>query len=194
MKFASILSTFIVLVPFLACEVMGQYVILQVLLNNGNKTFKCIDRWDNCCNSTEWNFIQSKVYAMSQNQRDLEENSAVSAVEALDTSTHGGNSTDVDRDLSTSYPRSCANSCAGIAAGRCMALNCLGYRKLSESEANSKPSSLRPKRDLFYSTSCENQKSEMRNLLTNIQSGLGARCRALLNAPRNMTCFSSANC
>ena len=128
---------------------------------------------------------------MSQNQRDLEENSLI--VEALDNTTHVGNGTDVERDLEV-YTKECKNSCKGIAAGRCMALNCKGYRKLGASEADPKPSSLRPKRDLFYSTGCDNQKSEMNNLLTNIQSNLGARCRSLLNAPRKMTCFSTTSC
>ena len=191
MKFVSILPVFICMLPFLVTKVTGNnYVILQVLLNNGNSHY-CIDRWNNCCTSTEWSFIQSKVYAMSQNQRDLEEEPVV--VEALDNTTHVANSTDTERDLA-SYPGYCANSCRGIAEGRCMALNCRGYRKLGASEDESKSSSLRPKRDLFYSTGCDNQKSEMNNLLTNIQSNLGARCRSLLNAPRKMTCFSTTSC
>ena len=188
MKFASTLQAFLCLVPFLVTEVMGGYVILQVLLNNGNSHY-CIDRWNNCCTSTEWNLISTKVYAMSSNQRDLE---GTSDVAVISNSTLSDNSTDldVDRDLATSYPRYCANNCAGYATGRCMALNCRGYRRAT---AESQPS-LRPKRDLFYSTSCDNQKSEMNNLLTNIQNELGPRCRSLLNAPRKMSCYGTELC
>jgi hypothetical protein len=186
MKFASTLTAFICLVPLLVNEVMGGYVILQLLLNNGN-SFYCIDRWNNCCTTTEWNLLSTKVYAMSKNQRDLEDSSAV---EVLGSITEMGNSTDVDRDLQ-SYPGYCANNCAGYASGRCMALNCKGYRREME---EAKSSSIRPKRDLFYATSCDNQKSEMNNLLTNIQNEIGPRCKALLNAPRKMTCYGTELC
>lgn len=189
MKFASTLTALTCFIPFLVTEVMGGYVILQVLLNSGN-SFYCVDRWNNCCTSTEWNLISTKVYAMSKNQRDLED-SSVAEVE-LHNSTEIGNSTNVDRDLQ-SYPGYCANNCAGYATGRCMALNCKGYCK-SRATAESKASSLRPKRDLFYSTGCDNQKSEMNNLLTNIQSQLGPRCKALLNAPHKMTCYGTELC
>lgn len=121
---------------------------------------------------------------MSKNQRNLQDSAAVGA--------EISNSTNVDRDLQ-SYPGYCANNCAGYAPGRCMALNCKGYRKSRET-AESKPLSLRPRRDLFYSTGCDNQKSEMNNLLTNIQNELGPRCKALLNAPRNMTCYGTELC
>jgi hypothetical protein len=188
MKFTSTLKAFICLIPLLVTEVMANYVILQVLLNNGN-SFYCVDRSNNCCTSTEWNLISTKVYAMSQNQRDLEDHSTV---EVLGNSTQIGNNTDMDRDLQ-SYPGYCKNNCNGYATGRCMALNCRGYRKSREME-EAKSSSLRPKRNLFYSTSCENQKSEMNNLLTNIQSQIGPRCKALLNAPRKMSCYSTTLC
>jgi hypothetical protein len=108
--------------------------------------------------------IHLKVYAMSKNQRDLGNNSAA---EVLGSITQMGNSTDVDRDLQ-SYPGYCKNNCNGYVSGRCMALNCKGYRKSIEA-AESKSTSLRPKRDLLYATICDNQKSEMNNLLTNFQ-------------------------
>jgi hypothetical protein len=168
---------------------MGGYVILQVLLNSGN-SFYCVDRWNNCCTSAEWDLISTKVYAMSKNQRNLED---ASDVELFHNSTLHGNSTDVNRDLNTNYPGYCANNCAGYVSGRCMALNCKGYRN-RRTAADSKSSSLRPKRDLFYATSCDNQKSEMNNLLTNIQNQLGPRCKALLNAPRKMTCYGTELC
>jgi hypothetical protein len=188
MKFASTFTAFFCLVPFLATEVMCGYVILQVLLNSGD-SFYCVDQWNNCCTSTEWDLISTNVYAMSKNQRDLEDSSTV---DLISNSTEIGNSTAVDRELQ-SYPGFCANNCKGYAVGRCMALNCKGYRK-NRDMAESKTSSLRPKRDLFYSTNCDNQKSEMNNLLTNVQSQLGPRCKALLNAPRTMSCYGSELC
>ena len=192
MQFASTLTAFICLVPLvLITEVQAGYVILQVLLNSGN-SFYCIDRWNNCCTSTEWNLISTKVYAMSKNQRDLlEDDSSTANSTLMDFSSN--NSTGVDRDLQ-SYPGYCANNCAGYAPGRCMALNCRGYRARRETSEYKSSSKLRPSRDLFYSTSCDNQKSEMNNLLTNIQNEIGPRCKALLNAPRKMSCYGTELC
>ena len=136
---------------------------------------------------------------MSQNQRALRSSNSTIRNDddedddfvEVNNSTQVGNITDIDRDLAT-YPRYCANTCAGYVTGRCMALNCKGYRRRTTVE--SKSSSLRPKRDLFYSTGCDNQKSEMNNLLTNIRNEVGARCQSLLNAPRKMTCFNTDQC
>lgn len=195
MKFTTIFALF---ASLLVDRVSGGYVILQALLNNGN-SFYCVDRWNDCCTSTEWNLISSRVYTMSQNQRDLEDGNSTASneddalVEVNSNITQIADDTDTDRDLATSYPRYCANNCKGYATGRCMALNCKGYRQ-RRTTAESKSSSLRPKRDLFYSTSCENQKSEMNNLLTNIRNEVGPRCKALLAAPRKMTCFDAATC
>lgn len=184
MQFTTIITIFFCCTSLLVNQASGGYVILQVLLNNGNDSFHCVDRWNNCCTSSEWNFISQKVYTMSQNQRDLSVSN--STVKSDDVSlVDDYNTTHTDRDLKT-YPRYCANSCKGIAAGRCMALNCKKYRQ--------RRTSLRPKRDLFYSTSCDNQKSEMNNLLTNIQNQLSPQCRSLLNAPRKMTCFNADQC
>lgn len=193
MKITAVLTVFLCFASLLVNRVNGGYVILQVLLNNGNSHY-CIDRWNNCCTSTEWDLISSRVYAMSQNQRDLEGSNTTIQTDD-DTFVEVNNSTQVDginRDLAT-YPRYCANSCAGYTTGRCMALNCKGYRQ-RRTTAESKSSALRPKRDLFYSTSCENQKSEMNNLLTNIRNEVGPRCQSLLNAPRKMTCFNTDRC
>jgi hypothetical protein len=198
MKFTTIVTVFSVFVSLLVHRVNGGYVILQALLNNGNSHY-CIDRWNNCCTSTEWDLISSRVYTMSQNQRDLEGSNATiqnddDTFVDINNSTQVRDSTDIDRGLVT-YPRYCANSCRGYATGRCMALNCKGYRhQQRRTTIDSKSSSLRPKRNLFYSTSCENQKSEMNNLLTNIRNEVGPRCQSLLNAPRKMTCFDADLC
>jgi hypothetical protein len=197
MKFTTITAVFAFFTALLANRVNGSYVILQALLNNGN-SFYCVDRWNNCCTSAEWTLISDRVYTMSQNQRDLEDNNSTVENEEgefveVNNSTRIGDATDIDRDLAITYPRYCANNCAGYSTGRCMALNCKGYRERRTSD-ESKVSSLRPKRDLFYATSCENQKSEMNNLLTNIQNEVGSRCKALLNAPRKLTCFSTDSC
>lgn len=179
-------------------QVSGGYDVLQVLFNNGESYF-CVDQWDNCCNSTEWNLIASRAYTMAQNQRDLDGTMGIpsddSVVDVLQNSTtRDGNSIDVDRELVT-YPRYCANRCKGYAPGRCLAMKCRGYRQRRTNTVGSTPLSLRhAQRDLFYSTGCSNQISEMKNLLRNIRRQLGRRCRSLLNAPRKMTCFNTDDC
>ena len=225
MKFAS--TVFAVLVSIVSLLANGvsstEYQVLQVLLNRGN-SFYCIDRWDACCNTTEWNYIQSKVYTMSQLQRSLGSEVTVPTVNvrhnrttsSFGTDTTSTTRTDVvaaDRELK-SYPNYCKSKCAGIAAGRCLAAKCQRYRHrrtavdhhnhndlplpptlLRSSSSSSSPPMI-PERELYYSTSCSNQKSEMTNLLNNmvLQKKLGPRCGSLLSAPRTMTCSAAVPC
>jgi hypothetical protein len=196
MKLLTSLNAFICFVALFANKVSGSYYTLQVLLNNGNSHY-CIDRWDNCCTSTEWNLISSRAYSMAQHQRILKMDSDIprneSKVDVLRNSTQNANNIDTDRDLMT-YRAFCANRCKGYAPGRCLAMKCRGYRQRHTKDIESQlpQSSLRPPhRNLFYSTSCDNQRSEINNLFTNLQHELGPRCNSLLNAPRKMTCFQS---
>ena len=222
MKFAStVFAVLVCIVSLLANGVSStEYQVLQVLLNRGN-SFYCIDRWDACCNTTEWNYIQSKVYTMSQLQRSLGSEVTVPTVNvrhnrttsSFGTDTTSTTRTDVvaaDRELK-SYPNYCKSKCAGIAAGRCLAAKCKRYRHrrtavdnhnndhppptfLRSSSSSSPP--MTPERELYYSTSCSNQKSEMTNLLNNmvLQKKLGPRCGSLLSAPRTMTCSAAELC
>jgi hypothetical protein len=197
MKFVISLTAFICVLLLLANQVIGSFYTLQVLLNNGNSHY-CIDRWNNCCTSTEWNLISSRAYAMAQNQRYLESNSDNlnddSNIDVLRNSTQNDNNNiDTDRDLKT-YRGFCSSKCAGYATGRCLALKCRGYRQ-RRTEGDGSKSSLRPiQRAVFYATGCDNQKSEMNNLFNNMQHELGPRCKSLLNAPRNMTCYNTDDC
>ena len=123
-------------------------VILQVLLNNG-QNLDCGGK--DCCNSQEWENISRQIYTMAGNQRQLRGN------DIDDVGNNVGNNVidtmdDQDRGLTT-YRAYCANSCAGYARGRCLALNCKGYRR----------NVMETTQELFWSTNCENQKSEVNN-------------------------------
>jgi hypothetical protein len=181
---------------------VNAYDILRILLNNG-RDFYCMDRWNNCCSSTEWDTISKAVYAMAKNQRHTRRtlrgnitnhNDAMIVEGTSSNSIPTGNNTDVHREL-PSYPGSCANNCRGYTTGRCMALNCVGYRqRRSMMESFTSLVGRKHDRDLFWATGCDTQKQEANNLLTNIQSQVGPRCKALLNAPRGLKCYSTANC
>jgi hypothetical protein len=62
MKFTSLSAVLALFASVIVNGVSGNYVVLQVLLNNGNN-FYCIDQWDNCCTSTEWTLISDRVYS-----------------------------------------------------------------------------------------------------------------------------------
>ena len=171
---------FVMMVSGLSNFVHGySNVILQVLLNNG-QNMDCGGQ--DCCNYQEWDVITRQIYTMAGNQRQLRGN---------DIADVGLNVTDAivvedeARELVT-YRAYCANSCAGYARGRCLALNCIGYRR----------SVMESMRELFWSTNCENQKSEVNNLLTNMVNSnqFGQTCKALLMAPRLLTCYSNVLC
>jgi hypothetical protein len=172
MKF-SVTSIFLMMLSGFNAVYAQENVILRILLNTRAGS----------CQGSDWDFVEHQIYTMSINQRQLrgdvgsdEGNAADSIISEVDNKA---------RELQT-YPRECANSCRTYPAGRCMALNCRGYRRgLMEST-----------RELFWSTPCENQKSEVRNLLTNIANNnqVGASCKAsLLQAPQ-MDCYSNVDC
>jgi hypothetical protein len=128
--------------------------------------------------------ITHQIYTMAGNQRQLRGNDIVDDGNVLTDAVV----TDEDnnaRELKT-YPAYCANSCAGYAKGWCLALNCVGYRR----------SVMESMRELFWSTNCENQKSEVNNLLNNMcnNNQVGQSCKSFVMAPRTMTCFSNVEC
>jgi hypothetical protein len=177
------LANIFIFAAFCVFQVKGQYDVLKVNLNWG-KSHYCVDRWDNCCTSWEWNFIQTQFYVMSGKQRR--------GLRGNETSTPPMNITDTaERQLQT-WPRECANPCAGVLPGRCLAAKCKGYRRtlvdsiMSIAQLND--------RNLYWATNCENQKSEVNNLLNNIKWQVGPRCRSLIDAPREMTCKYNVWC
>jgi hypothetical protein len=157
-----------ILLFVLSLQYVDAYDILQILLNNGND-FYCIDRLNNCCSTTEWDIISTAVYTMAKNQRhtrSLRGTNETSYDDKLkmkgngNDSTHTNSSIDVSREL-TVNPVSCANNCRGYATGRCMALNCIGYRQRRRSMIESFTSIITRRqhdRDLFWATGCDNQK------------------------------------
>lgn len=158
-------------------------VILQVLLNSDENL--CTDKWGNsveCCEENEWDLISQRFYTMSINQRQLRGESDLNEENAADSTS---NVVD-DEARKLSYSRYCANSCRWYATGRCLALNCKGYRR----------SVMETMRELFWSTNCENQKSEVNNLLNNMANNneVGENCKILLRSSRKLTCFSNVEC
>lgn len=172
---------FITMFPGFASLVHGfDNVILQVLLNNGEDMY-CDG--NDCCEDHEWDHISHTIYTMSGNQRLLRGND-IDKDQEVDSITNAV----VDgkaRELRT-YAAYCANSCAGYARGRCLALNCVGYRR----------SVMESMRALFWSTNCENQKSEVNNLLNNMcnNNEVGDNCKSYLMAPRQLSCYSNVEC
>jgi hypothetical protein len=157
--------------------------IVQILINEGEPVW-CISGWDNgaaiwtdkCCSDDDWAKVEHKIYTMSQNQRmrrlRSEESVVVETVHR-------------DRELPF-YSAKCANSCAGFVKGKCLAVNCKGYRRglLATIMA----------RELYRTTDCNNQKSELNNALNNLRNEVSSTCRAVLEAPRTMTCFTDEDC
>ena len=149
-------------------------VILQVHMNTDSGS----------CEGDDWDYVSHRVYTMSIVQRQLRGQSDIEDENAV-----GGITNAVDnkaRELT--YPRYCANRCSGYATGRCLALTCVGYRRnLAESA-----------RELFWSTNCDNQKSEVRNLFNNMANvdDLDEGCKASLRATGtdDMHCFSNVDC
>jgi hypothetical protein len=168
-------------------------VILQILLNNGN-AMTCGGKA--CCSNSEWDYVSHQIYTMSIQQRQLlRGNDDNGPLITISNATDVGTS-DNGRRLPT-YPAQCANSCAGYAKGRCFALNCMGYRRrTTTTTTTTMAKEWMSSRELFWATPCENQKSEVHNLLNNIcvNNQVGANCKKLLSAPRKMTCFSNVKC
>jgi hypothetical protein len=185
---------FFFLLPF---HLVNANDIIQILLNNGEEDHYCVDQWNDCCTSSEWDRISRSIYTMSMNQRHTralrgnETNHDDAMMEGID-STGAGNNIDVTRELA--YPRQCANNCRAYPAGRCMALNCYGYRQRRSMLESIASLVGQGDRDLFWATNCDNQKSEVNNLLNNLQYQFGPRCRSLLNAPRILECYSDVDC
>jgi hypothetical protein len=156
-------------------------VILQVLLNNGNDMY-C--NGGNCCNDSEFDLISQQIYTMSGYQRHLRGNDI--ADEGTDIIEEGTAAEDDEARGLRTYAAYCANSCAGYAKGRCLALNCVGYRR----------SVMESVRELFWSSNCDNQKSEVNNVLNNIVNNqqVSNNCKSYIMAPRQLTCYSNVYC
>lgn len=174
-------------------------IVLRVLLNRGEPMAT-----GEICNATEWNLINATITTLSQNQRrDLlrgNENKFANRKRMEDDPMNSGS----HRDLAT-YPAYCKNTCQLFPPKRCLAVACKGYRReritvrglmgdaVNSNHPNTGGWSDR-ERDLFYSTSCSNQKSEMKNWLNNLAYQVSFNCSKLLRAPRNMTCFDDSLC
>jgi hypothetical protein len=110
------------------------------------------------------------------------------------------------------YPSWCAEKCKGFVRGRCLGRHpdCDGYRRLEESNFTA-PASTRdtapvepekskrvtlPKfRDLFKSTTCQGQISELNTALNNLGPSLSSQCQTVLNSQREYTCLDTIiNC
>ena len=173
--------TFLVAMLFSAVTVVDAFdnVVLQVGLMT---TTSCNKSTGPCCDKNEWAHIQDKFYTMVSKQRQLRGSDAVDEDSTLDGVSVVGNE---DRELKT-YPRFCASRCAGWAAGTCLAAYCKGFRR----------SLVESIRELFWSTNCDNQKSEVNNLFKNMANNneVGPRCKQVLQGPRSMECYSNVNC
>ena len=173
-------------------------IVLQVLLNNGRPLATGED-----CSDAEWALINATITTLSQNQRrglrDTESNQINDMSMEDDRINTGKN-----RSLAY-YPPSCKSKCQGYASKCCLVVNCKGYRRkrsyvrgLLDSTYGSNNTDTDkwndPERALFYSTSCNNQKTEMKNWLNNLANQVSFNCSKVLRAPRNMTCFNSTQC
>ena len=178
---------FVLMFPGLNNLVHGfDNVILQVLLNNGND-MDCDG--NDCCDEYEWDFISHQIYTMSGNQRQLRGNNSWDGGDIITDSVSMDNEDESQRQLAN-YPAYCAYRCAGYAPTRCLALNCKGYRRQHHRVM------MESIRELFWSTNCENQKSEVNNLLNNIcnNNQVSHNCKSYLMQPRTMTCYSNVDC
>ena len=159
------------------------YDILRVVFNNGNPS---------SCTTTEWNTIDTAIYNMAKVQRKLSLRGGKS-INMTDTSVgdeEDGVTKDESEEINTSrelYPNSCANSCAGFAPKTCKALNCIGYRRALMDIK---------KRELFWASGCNNQITEMNNLITNMRNGPGftTNCKNYLALSRKYECFTTQYC
>jgi hypothetical protein len=86
-----------------------------------------------------------------------------------------------DRKL---WPAYCKNNCAGFPQNMCRATGCKGYRR----ELGDLRGTNSDERDLL---SCDDQISVVNKVLSNLvkNKNVSASCRAVLQAPRNMTCY-----
>jgi hypothetical protein len=181
-------TTLIVLILSLfVSPVTGVYYIIRIVFNNGSPS---------SCTSTEWSKIDNAIFVLSQLQRKLglKGNSSLNVTdtqfndnEALDESKEKLQEA-VTSGRELAYPNSCANSCAGFATRTCKALNCKGYRRREMRE--------RKKRGLFWATDCNNQISELNNLMTNLRNtaGFTTKCKDYLALSRKYECFTDDLC
>jgi hypothetical protein len=163
--------------------VTGNFIV-RVLLNFGKPLST-----DETCTLEEWNHINATITTVSQNQRRvlLTDNDSSNGIKS--------------RNLRF-YPPTCRNNCRGFTKGSCLAINCKGYggrflRGLDDTNENTKVATTGNQdkdRDLFYATSCNNQKSELKNWLNNLANEVSYNCSKLLKAQRNMTCFDDLEC
>ena len=147
-------------------------VLLFPVLTEANDILQILfnDDYADYCNDSEWYDIDDAIYILSQNQRSLR---------GIDNG---------KRDLklqplvhrSLGWPNSCANRCAGFTAKTCKALNCVGYRR----------------RSLFWASDCNNQISEVNNLLNNLREngGFSDSCWFYLSLDRIYNCFTDEYC
>jgi hypothetical protein len=85
------------------------------------------------------------------------------------------------------WPAYCERQCAGFVKNHCLATGCKGYRRgLGKFVAED--------RDLQLNMSCDEQIQDISTKLNNLVSNkeVSFNCRALLNAPRNVTCQDDA--
>jgi hypothetical protein len=142
--------------------------IIQILFNTQNA---------NSCNGDEWWQIDNAIYVLSQHQRALRANSTTQE-EAIP----------VDDQNRALWPNYCANNCAGFYPRTCKALNCVGYRRRSLLHTMT--------RGLFWATNCQNQISELNNLLNNMRNnnGFSDSCKWYLGLERQYNCFTNERC
>jgi hypothetical protein len=142
---------------------------IRILLNKGQTL-----PTGETCNGTEWSSILSTI--------DTTINSRRLSLRKLPV-----------------YPAWCEQKCVGFADGTCIGRHpsCNGYRQLHEQEDSSmatipKPYSFyRSLRDLFVSTTCQGQITELNNALNNLKPSLSTQCQTVLDSQREFTCLTT---
>lgn len=165
------------------------YEVLMVLYNNGQDLY-C---GSNCCSASEWNFIYQQIFSTRRQLRgenDIDEENGIHEENDIDEENGIHEENEADNITNTlnndarelyTYPRQCAARCSAFPTGRCMAIQCLGYRN----------------RMLFpFSESCPTQMNAFQTAVTRLSKStkLRSSCRALLKAPLLGICESNAIC
>lgn len=147
-----------------------------VLLNNGTASA-------DSCSATELDLVSAVLTASSLNSTYARRNLRTT-LEDLDDMT--ASVMDHLQHRALAFPTKCKNLCAGVATGRCLAVDCKGYRRRN----------LVGEQDERYllsgaSFTCTQQVDYINTELNKLASGtqVSSSCKTLLSKPRGVTCF-----